>query len=54
MNKLHKKKTYTVYIEQVNQTKYDVEAWSKEQARDIAARMWKAENIFPEIICVEE
>jgi hypothetical protein len=46
-------KIYKVYFQQVNQTRYDIEANSKEEAVKKAKRYWRKDYIFP--VCnVEE
>lgn len=45
--------TFNVYFRQVNQTRYTIEAKSKDAAVKIADRQWKAENNPPSLICVE-
>ncbi len=48
-----KKTKFRVYIEQVNQTYFDVEAKNQEEAKLKAGKEWKQEN-YPRILSVEE
>ena len=43
---------YTVYFDQVNQTKYTIKARNEEAAIDIACRLWREDYVFP--LCTVE
>ena len=45
--------TFNVYFRQVNQTRYTIEAKSKDVAVKMAEKQWKEENNPPALICVE-
>ena len=45
--------TFRVYFRQVNQTRYTIEAKSKDVAVKMAEKQWKEENNPPALICVE-
>lgn len=45
--------TFNVYFRQVNQTRYSIEAKSKDVAVKIAEKQWKEENNPPALISVQ-
>ena len=46
--------TYRVYFDQVNQSRYDIEAQTREQAILKAKKLWLQENGIPHGAYVEE
>jgi hypothetical protein len=48
------RRKFRIYFEQVNQTRYDVVATTRENAVKTAAKLWREENATPRGVHVEE